>query len=51
MRDDLGNLARLNAVIERQVQVEGHLDRLVARDQRGERNDAAVSGHKARAFP
>jgi hypothetical protein len=32
-RDDLGNLAWFNAVVECDVDVVGHLDRLVARDQ------------------
>src|SRR5207244_13129317 len=49
VRDDLGDLARLHAVVERQVEVVRHLDRLVACDQRGERNDAAVA--RAEATP
>ena len=51
MRDDLGHLLRLDAIVERQVQVERHLDRLVARDQRGERDDAAIAGREAGALP
>ena len=51
MRDDLGNLAGLHAVIEREVEIGRHLDGLAARDQGGERNDASVSCRQARAFP
>ncbi len=51
MRDDLGNLARFNAVIQCEVEIIGHLDRLVARDQGGDGNDAAVPWREARAFP
>ncbi len=51
MRDDLGDFGRLDAVIERDVQVIRHLDRLVARDQRGKRDNAAVAYAEARAFP
>ena len=42
MRDYLRDLAGFDAVMERQVEMVGHLDRLVARDQGGKRNDAAV---------
>ena len=51
MRDDLGDLARLDAVIEREVQMVRHLDRLVAGDQRRERDDAAVPRRETGAFP
>ena len=51
MRDDLRDLARLDAVIERQVEMVRHLDGLVARDQCGQRNDAAVARREAGAFP
>ena len=51
MRDDLGNLPRFDVVIERQLEMVRHLDRLVARNQRGERNDAAVARRETRAFP
>lgn len=43
MSDDLGDLGGLHAVVERKVDVVRHLDRLVARDQRGERDNAAVA--------
>ena len=42
MRDDLGNLAWLYAVVESEVDIVRHLCRLVACDQGGEGNDAAV---------
>src|SRR5690242_1634486 len=51
MRDDLGNLAWLNTVIEREVHVVGHLNRLVSRDQSCESNNAAISRRKTRTFP
>ena len=51
MGDDLGDLARLDAVVEREVQMARHLDRLVAGDQRRERDDAAVPRREPRAFP
>ena len=51
MGDDLGDLARLDAVVEREVRWSRHLDRLVARDERRERDDAAVPRREARAFP
>src|SRR5438552_3093688 len=51
MRNDLGNLARLDAVIERMVQVTRHLDRLVARNKDRKRDDAAVARRKTRTLP
>ena len=51
MRDDLGDFAWLDTVIERQVQMRRHLDRLVARDQDGEGDDAPVAWGEARPFP
>jgi hypothetical protein len=51
MRDDLRDLARLDAVIERQVEMVVQLDGLVARDQGGERDDAAVPRRETGAFP
>ena len=51
MGDDLGDLARLEAVVEREVQMARHLDRLVAGDERRERDDAAVPRREPRAFP
>ena len=43
MRDDLRKLRGLHAAIERAIEIEGQLDRLVTRDQRRERHDAAVA--------
>jgi hypothetical protein len=43
MRNDLRKFARLDAIIERQVEIVGHLDRLIPSDQGGDRYDAAVS--------
>ena len=43
--------AGFDAVIERQIEIVGHLDGLVARDQRGERDDAAVAWRETRALP
>src|SRR6266511_4843329 len=51
MRDDLGDLARSDAVIERQVDMEWHLDRLMACDKGGNRHDAPVPWREARLFP
>ena len=51
MRDDLGDLGRLHAVVEGQSEMEGHLDRLVARDQHRERDDAAVARAQAGTLP
>ena len=47
----LGNLARLHAAIEREVEIERHLDGLVARDQGCDRNDASVSRRQAGTLP
>ena len=43
--------ARLDAVIQRQRDVVWHVDGLVARDQRGQSDDAAVAWREARALP
>ncbi len=51
MRNDLGKLARFDAVVECEVEIVGHLDRLIARDQCRERNDAAVSCVEPESFP
>jgi hypothetical protein len=42
---------RLDAVVEREVEIIPHLDGLIARDQRRKRHDAAVPGREAWAFP
>ena len=51
MGDDLRNLRRLHAVVERKLQVIRQRDRLIAPDQRGERDDAAIAQRKAGALP
>ena len=51
MGDDLRDLAGLYAVVECEVQIEGHFDGLVTRDQGGERHNASVPCREARAFP
>ncbi|MGY3368839.1 hypothetical protein ACVWZL_005964 [Bradyrhizobium sp. GM2.4] len=43
MSDDLRYLRRLHAAVEREGQVVRQFDGLVAGDQRGHRNDAAVA--------
>ena len=45
------NFGRLHAMIEGKRHVTGHLDRLIARDQGGECDDAAIPRAKPRAFP
>jgi hypothetical protein len=42
MRNDLRKFAWLDAIIERQVEMVGHLDRLITRDQGCDGYDAAV---------
>src|SRR5882762_3270766 len=51
MRDDFGDLTRLDAAIERTRHVVRHVDRLIAGDEDRERNDAAIAWRKARSFP
>ena len=51
MRDDLRDFRRRDAVVERQVDVVRHLDRLAARDQHGERHHAAVARRQAGPLP
>src|SRR5947207_1469027 len=51
MRDDLGDLARLHTVIERKLELMRQLDRLVARDQRRQGDDAAVARRQSGAPP
>src|SRR6516162_4136988 len=51
MRDDFRNLSWFNAIVECNVEVVGHLDRLVSRDQGGNCNHAAVSWRQAGTFP
>jgi hypothetical protein len=51
MRDDLRKLRRLHAVVERKLQVIPQRDRLIAPDQRRDRDDAAIAREKAGALP
>ena len=51
MRDDLRDLARLDTTIECSVHVEGQFDALVARDQNGQGDDAAIAPGETRSFP
>jgi hypothetical protein len=43
MGDDLGDLLRLDAIIERAVEIKRQLDGLAPRDQGGERDNAAIT--------
>ena len=51
MRDDLRDFARFDTVVEREVEMRRHLDRLVACDQRCEGDDAPVAWGEARPLP
>ena len=51
MRDNLGDFGRLNAVIEREVEILRHLSGLIARDQRRERDDATIAKVEAGPLP
>src|SRR5439155_7914382 len=51
MRDDLGDFGGLDAVVERDVQVVSHLDRLVSCDQRSQRHDATVADTETGTLP
>lgn len=51
MRDDLGNLARLDATVDRQVEIVRQLDDLIASDQGSEGDDAAIPGRQIGALP
>src|SRR6516225_11250460 len=51
MRNDLGYLAWFNAVVQRQIEMVGHLDRLVPRDQSGDGDDTAIPRGEPRTFP
>ena len=51
MRDDLRNLAWLPAIIKCKVEIIGHFNRLVARDQGRDGNNAVVAWLEAGAFP
>ena len=51
MGDDLRNLRRLHAMVEGKLQMLRQRDHLVAPDQRGERDDAAIARRKAGTLP
>ena len=51
MRDDLGNLAGLDAILERQIEMVRHLDRLISRDQRRQSHNAAIPRRQPGALP
>jgi hypothetical protein len=51
VRDDLGNLARLDAVIERELDLLREARGVLARDQRGDRDQAAVARREVGALP
>ena len=51
MRDDLRDFGRLHAAVDGAIEIEGQLDALVARNERGDRDDAAIPRIKARTFP
>src|SRR6516225_10927661 len=51
MRDDFGKLGRLDAIIERPVEIRRQLRGLITRDQRGDRDEATISRRQIRAFP
>ena len=51
MGDDLRNLRRLDAVVERKLQVLRQRNRLIAPDQRRDRDHAAIAQGQAGALP
>jgi hypothetical protein len=51
MRDDLRDFRGLYAALQRAIEIEWQLDCLVARNQRGEDDYAAVTRIKAGTFP
>ncbi len=51
MGEDLGGLLLGQAVVHRPVQMERDLGDLPKRDQRGNRDQAAIARHKVRAYP
>ena len=46
-----GDLGRLDAVVERTIELARHIDGLVARDQRRQGDDAAVARRQAGTSP
>src|SRR4030088_654614 len=51
MRDGFRDFGRPHAVVEREIEIERHLDHLVARNQRGDGDEAPVAGTQAWALP
>ena len=51
MCDDLGNLRRLHAMVEREFEVIRQRDHLVSADHRGEGDDATVAGRQTGPLP
>jgi hypothetical protein len=51
VRNDLRDLARLDTVVEREVEMIWHLDSLIARDQGSQGHNAAVVRPEAGALP
>src|SRR3954468_24283521 len=51
MGNDLGNFRRLHTIIEREIEIEGQLDRLIARDKGGDREHATIAERKTGPFP
>jgi hypothetical protein len=51
VRNDLRDLTRLHAVVERKIEMTWHLDGLTARDQGRQGYNAAVARREAGALP
>ena len=51
MGDDFRDFGRLHAVVECQIEIVRQLNRLIARNQRGDRNDTAIPRIEAGTFP
>jgi hypothetical protein len=51
MGDDLRQLRGRDAVLQRPVELSGHVGRLVAGNQRCDGDDASVAGREIRALP
>jgi hypothetical protein len=51
MRDDFGQLARLDAIVERAAEIVVHRQAEIARDQRRDRDDAAVAWAETGTIP
>ena len=51
MGDDLRDLARLDAVLERAVEIIGHGQGEIAGNESGDRDQASIAPRQTRAFP